>query len=79
MTFDYSFLAPPLEDLPRAAKNQDLSSLTNGIQMKSKKVDPESQKLSELEEENLLREKMPLPETLCLWYMGQSKVVNLSV
>ena len=57
VTFNYSFLAPPLEDLP--LENRD------GVNA----VDPENQKLNS--SDNI--PKMALPETESLWYMGQSK------
>ena len=55
ITFNYSFLAPPKEDLPYSTWN--LAS------------DPESQKLSDLDDS----QRVALPETQSLWYMGQSK------
>ena len=58
ITFNYSFLAPPKEDLPPESRfdNED-------------DVDPESQKLEAANS----AEKVPLPETQSLWYIGQSK------
>jgi len=57
VTYNYSFLAPPIEDLPLESR-EGLNS-----------IDPEHQKLRTAEEEP----KVALPETQSLWYMGQSK------
>ncbi len=57
VTYNYSFLAPPAEDLP--LENRE------GINT----VDPENQKLNSKDDTT----KVALPETQTLWYMGQSK------
>ncbi len=57
LTFNYSFLAPPIEDLPE--ENRE------GINT----VDPENLKLTTGGE----GPKVALPETQSLWHMGQSK------
>eukprot|EP00095_Tigriopus_kingsejongensis_P004014 snap_masked-scaffold5_size1054832-processed-gene-0.1 protein:Tk04014 transcript:snap_masked-scaffold5_size1054832-processed-gene-0.1-mRNA-1 annotation:"transient receptor potential cation channel protein painless" len=59
VTYNYSFLAPPKEDLPFVSR-QDLRPSPS---------DPESQKLAEGETD----ERVALPETQTLWHMGQSK------
>ena len=61
LTFNYSFLAPPKEDLPIEAL-ADLK-IEDG-------EDPENQKLSDDEDDH---QKFALPETQSLWHMGQSK------
>ncbi len=57
VTYDYSFLAPPPEDLG----SDNLEALN--------RVDPEVQKLNSKDGGH----KAALPETDSLWYMGQSK------
>ena len=59
LTFNYSFLAPPKEDLPIEAQAE--------LRIND---DPENQKLSDDEDDN---QKFALPETQSLWHMGQSK------
>ena len=57
VTFNYSFLAPPPEDLPYAFNEN------------SNAVDPESQMLNPADAPS----KVALPETQSLWHFGESK------
>ncbi len=57
VTFNYSFLAPPIEDVPTESQGGG-----NG-------VDPEIQGL----QSDKNQPKVTLPETQLLWHMGQSK------
>jgi len=61
VTFDYSFLAPPLEELPKKAKE--------GLNT----VDAAERQKDINEENDVEKPKLALPETQVLWFMGQSK------
>jgi transient receptor potential cation channel subfamily A protein 1 len=63
LTFKYSFLAPPKEDLPTHA-----SGLRSAVSPYAVVGDSESQKLTAD-----AADKVALPETQSLWYMAQSK------
>ena len=64
LTFNYSFLAPPKEDLPFENRNGNFNE--NKV-----RNDPESRALDAKNHDE--ETKMPLPETQALWQIGQSK------
>ncbi len=67
LAFNYSFLAPPREDLPTHASGGNAGAANGSVSPYA--VDPENQKLTT----DNGGDKMALPETQSLWHMAQSK------